>query len=231
MRAKHVMTEFVYAVPANATIFDAAELLVTSGVSAVPVVDNSGKMVGIVSEADLMCRAEIGTTPHKSWLVRLFADEGAAAGEYVRSHSHRVADVMTKNVVTASEDTKLGELAALMNKNSIKRIPILRDGWIVGIVSRANLLQALLSREPPADVPRVSDEEIRRAVVEALDKQGWSSTWPANVVVNSGVVHLWGFAASDAIRKAFRVTAENVPGVRGVKNHLRPVPPTVGMGV
>jgi CBS domain-containing protein len=231
MRAKHVMTEFVYAVPADATIFDAAELLVTSGVSAAPVVDESGKMVGIVSEADLMCRAEIGTTPHKSWLVRLFTDDVVAAGEYVRSHSHRVGDVMTKNVVTASEDTKLGELAELMHKNSIKRIPILRDGWLVGIVSRANLLQALLSREPFVDVQRVPDDEIRRAVIEALEKQGWSSAWPTNVVVNSGVVHLWGFVTSDAVRKAFRVTAENVPGVKGVKNHLRAVPPGVNMGV
>ncbi len=231
MRAKQVMSEFVHVVPADASIFDAAELLVSCGVSAVPVVDGSGKMVGIVSEADLMSRAEIGTTPQKSWLARLFADDDSAAAEYVRSHSHRVADVMTRDVVTAGEETKLGELAALMDKHAIKRIPILRDGRIVGIVSRANLLQALLSREPAADAPLVSDEETRRAVVAALEKHGWSSVWPVNVVVNAGVVHLWGFVISDAARDACRVAAENVPGVMRVKNHLREVPASVNMGV
>ena len=231
MRAKHVMTEFVYAVSASASIFDAAELLVTAGVSAAPVVDGSGKMVGIVSEADLMCRAEIGTSPDKSWLQRLFTDDAVTAGNYVRSHSHRVTDVMTKNVVTATEDSKISELAKLMQKHSIKRVPILRDGRIVGIVSRANLLQALLSREPAGDAPQHSGEETRRAVVAELAKDGLSSAWPTNVVVNAGVVHLWGFVASDAVSKAFRVAAENVPGVKAVKNHLRPVPPSVNMGV
>lgn len=231
MRAKHVMTTSVYAVPVGASIFDAAELLVSAGVSAVPVVDGSGKMVGIVSEADLMCRAEIGTTPDKSWLHRLFADDAATASDYVRSHSHRVADVMTRDVVTATEDTKLGELATLMHKHSIKRIPILREGSIVGIVSRANLLQALLSREPAGGAPHLSDEETRRAVVAELEKTGLVSAWPANVVVNAGVVHLWGFVASSEVSKACRVAAENVAGVKGVKNHLRLVPASVSMGV
>jgi CBS domain-containing protein len=231
MRAKHVMTEFVYTLPVDASIFDAAELLVTGGVSAVPVVDGSGAMVGIVSEADLMSRGEIGTTPQKSWLLRLFTNDVAAAGEYVHSHSHRVADVMTKTVITAGEDTKLGELAALMYKHAVKRIPILRDGRIVGIVSRANLLQALLSREPATDGPRATDEEIRRAVVAALEKHGWSSIWPMNVVVNSGVVHLWGFIANNTVRDACRVAAENVPGVKQVKDHLRAIPYGVDMGV
>jgi CBS domain-containing protein len=231
MRAKHVMTEFVYTLPVDASIFDAAELLVTGGVSAVPVVDRSGAMVGIVSEADLMSRGEIGTTPRKSWLLRLFTDDTTAASEYIHSHSHRVADVMTKTVITAGEDTKLGELAALMHNHAVKRIPILRDGRIIGIVSRANLLQALLSREPAADMPQAADEEIRRAVVAALENHGWSSIWPTNVVVNSGVVHLWGFIANDKVRDACRVAAENVPGVRQVKNHLRPIPHGVNMGV
>jgi len=231
MRAKHVMTDCVYALPADASIFDAAELLVSAGISAAPVVDSRDKLIGIVSEADLMSRTEIGTAPDKSWLQRLFADEVTTAGAYVRSHSHRVVDVMTRRVVTATEDTRLSELASLMNEHSIKRIPILRDGAIVGIVSRANLLQALLSREPAADTAPHTDEETRRAVVAELEKNSLTSTWPVNVVVNAGVVHLWGFVASDTVSKAHRVAAENVPGVKRVKNHLRPIPPGVNMGV
>jgi CBS domain-containing protein len=231
MRARHVMTDCVYALPANASIFDAAELLVSAGISAAPVIDSAGKLIGIVSEADLMSRAEIGTAPDKSWLQRLFADEATAAGTYVRSHSHHVTDVMTRHVVTATEDTGLAELANLMHRNSIKRIPILRDGAIVGIVSRANLLQALLSREPAADASPHSDEETRRAVIAELEKNGLTSTWPINIVVNAGVVHLWGFVASKAVSRAHRVAAENVPGVKRVKDHLRAIPPGVNMGV
>lgn len=231
MRAKHVMTDCVYALPADASIFDAAELLVSAGISAAPVVNSAGKLIGVVSEADLMSRAEIGTAPDKTWLQRLFADEVMTAGDYVRSHSHHVTDVMTRDVVTATEDTKLAELANLMHRHSIKRIPILRDGAIVGIVSRANLLQALLSREPAADTVPHTDEETRRAVVAELDKNGLTSTWPINIVVNAGVVHLWGFVASKAVAKAHRVAAENVPGVKRVKNHLRAIPPGVNMGV
>ena len=190
MRARHVMTDLVYTLSSDASVFDAAKLLVNAHVSAVPIVNKAGKMVGIVSEADLMSRAEIGTAPQKSWLLRLLADDSVAAGEYVHSHSHLVADVMTKTVITAGEDAKLGELAALMHKHSVKRIPILRDGEIVGIVSRANLLQALLSREPTAGAPQASDEETRRAVTAELAKRDWSSAWPINVVVSGGIVHL-----------------------------------------
>ncbi|MFI4998863.1 MAG: BON domain-containing protein, partial [Reyranellales bacterium] len=125
----------------------------------------------------------------------------------------------------------LAQLAELMETHKVKRIPIVRDGVMVGVVSRANLLQALLSREPRDEEVPTANEPLRRAVTDAVTKHGWSSAWPTNVVVNAGVVHLWGFVPSDAIRTAYRVAAENVPGVKGVKNHLRTVPASVNMGV
>ena len=148
MHALQAMTHPVVTVPADATVFAAADLLLGSRISAAPVVDADGKLVGIVSEADLMNRPEVGTVPAKSWMQRLLADNALLARDYIRSHSHRVADVMTREVITAGERTQLAEIARLMERHHIKRVPIVRDGKVIGIVSRANLLQGLLAREP-----------------------------------------------------------------------------------
>lgn len=231
MRAADVMTRSVVSISSDATVFDAAELLVSMNFSALPVVDGSGKVVGIVSEADLMRRPEIGTAPHHSWIARMLADGGQSAAEYVTFHSRRVADVMTKKVISVQQDATLGEVAEIMAKYKVKRLPVLNDDLVVGIVSRANLLQALMSREPREGAPAPSDEELRRKVIAAVDTQPWSSAWPTNVMVNSGVVHLWGFVASNAALNAYRVAAENVAGVKKVKNHMRQVPSSVNMGV
>jgi CBS domain-containing protein len=231
MRAAQIMSLGVITVSADASVFEAAERLVGAGVSAVPVVDGTGRIVGIVSEADLMRRAEIGTEPHKSWLQRFFADDATAAAEYVSLHARRVRDVMTGHVVTVQEDAPLREVADIMAKHKVKRVPVQRGDIFVGIVSRADLIQALLSREPQATASRSSDDEIRRGVESAVAKQPWSSPWPTNILVNAGVVHLWGFVPSDAASSAYRVAAENIPGVKKVKNHLRRIPAAVGMGI
>ncbi|MBS0525744.1 MAG: CBS domain-containing protein [Proteobacteria bacterium] len=231
MRAAQVMTPDVLSISSDATVFDAAELLVGTGVSAMPVVDGTGRMVGIVSEADLLRRPEIGTEPRKSWLQRVFADDVAAAAEYVTLHSRRVRDVMSKPVITVQEDDTLRHVADVMEKRQVKRVPVMRGDFVVGIVSRANLLQALLSRDPTGAGPHPSDEQIRREIEAAVRKQAWTSPWPTNILVNAGVVHLWGFVPSAAASDAYRVAAENVAGVKKVKNHLRRMPASVGMGI
>jgi CBS domain-containing protein len=230
MHAGQVMSPIVLAVSLDASIYEAAEVMVSAEVSALPVVDGSGRLVGILSEADLMHRPEIGTEPRKGWLQRAFADSAGSAQEYVSLHSRRVRDVMTRDVVTVLEQTPLSEVAQQMDRHRIKRVPVMRGDTVVGIVSRGNLLRALLSRDPqhPATLP--TDESLRRAVEAAVKGQPWESPWPVNILVNGGVVHLWGFA-SKASAEAYRVAAENVPGVQKVENHLRGVPPTVGMGV
>ena len=231
MRAKDIMTESIVCVNVKETVFDAAELLLGAGVSAAPVVNDQGNVLGIVSEADLIHRAEIATAPRKSWLQRLLGGEATAARDFVSTHARKVADVMTREVVTASDDATLVELVELIEKHRVKRIPIVRDNKLVGVVSRANLLGALLSREPEAAVEPTDDNQLRQAVVDAFDKQPWKSRWPVNVVVSDGAVHLWGFVESEDVRKAYRVAAENVPGVKKVRSHLRSIPATVGMGV
>ena len=138
---------------------------------------------------------------------------------------------MTREVVTADEQATLADLVELIEKHGIKRIPIVRAGKLVGVVSRADLLEALLSREPEGPVVQPTDKELRQTVIEALDHRPWTSKWPTNVFANDGVVHLWGFVQDDEVRNAYRVAAENVPGVRRVKNHLRSIPAAVTMGV
>jgi CBS domain-containing protein len=232
MRAGQVMTKTVVSISPDATVYEAAERLVGSGVSAMPVIDGAGHMIGIVSEADLMRRSEIGTEPRKSWLERMFSDGATTANEYVAMHARHVADVMSAPVVTVQEDDTLAHVAAVMIKHQVKRVPVVRSGdMVVGILSRTNLVQALLSRDPRALGPDGSDDIIRREVEMVVAKQSWTSPWPTNVVVESGIVHLWGLVPNEDTSRAYRVAAENVPGVKKVKNHLRAMPLSTLMGV
>jgi CBS domain-containing protein len=230
MQAMQVMTRPVVTVPADATVFAAADILLGSRISAAPVIDADGKMVGIVSEADLMNRPEIGTVPGKSWLQRLLADDAVLARDYVRSHSHHVADVMTRNVITAEERAEVLDIAALMQRHHIKRVPIVRDGKVVGIVSRANLLQGLLARESQPSDGLASDESVRTKVSAELAKHSWGSG-VTNVVVDKGVVHLWGHVAAGASKDAVRIAVENVSGVRRVANNIVVMPRDIYFGV
>lgn len=231
MRAEDVMTRSVVSISSDSTVFDAAELLISMHFSALPVVNGKGELIGIVSEADLMRRPEIGTTPHHSWLSRLFSDGSQTAAEFVKFNSRRVADVMTKKVIAVDRNATLSEVTETMASHKVKRVPVVENGFLVGIVSRSNLLQALMARETKADAPALPDDELRLKVIAAVDKQPWSSAWPTNVAVNAGVVHLWGLVANKTVLNAYRVAAENVPGVKKVKNHLREVPSSVNMGV
>jgi CBS domain-containing protein len=221
MHAAQVMTRDVVTIRAEASVYDAAHILLNSGISAAPVVDADRRMIGIVSEADLMHRPEIGTFPAKSWFQRLLTtDESLLARDYIRSHAHRVADVMTREVVSATEQTDLREIASLMERHGIKRIPILRGNQLVGIVSRANLLQGLMAREPAVGAAAIDDQAIQAAVTAAIAGQGWTTCQAPRIVVEKGVVHLWGTAPSDAVKEAIRVAAETVRGVRRVDNHM-----------
>jgi CBS domain-containing protein len=231
MLARDIMTRQVHTLPADASVFDAAELLLSTQVSAAPVVDAAGKMIGIVSEADLVRRAELGTEQRRSWLLRLLRDDAAVAADYIKSHARRVTDIMTTNVVTATENTPLADIANLMDQHHVKRLPIMRGDRPVGIVSRANLLQGLLALRPQAPDAPVSDEAIRTAVSAELEKHHWPSVWPVNVVVEQGAVHLWGYAPNWTAKQACRVAVESVPGIRGVENHLAVLPPSISVGV
>jgi CBS-domain-containing membrane protein len=224
MKARDVMTLAVYTVKPTTSVKDVARLFVERRISAAPVVDDQRKIVGIVSEGDLVHRSEISTQRrHPWWLVLMAGDEGLAA-DYIKAHAKQVADIMTRNVITAEPDTPLQEIAEILEKYTIKRLPIVRDGRLVGIVSRANLVQAIATSGSNLDVS-LSDTTIREQLLTHLNKENWAHTALLNVTVNDGVVDLWGFIESDTERKAIRVAAEATPGVRAVNDHMtaRPI--------
>ena len=166
-----------------------------------------------------MHRAEAGTERHRSWWLRLLTAEETLGAEYVKAHARKVADVMTRDVITAGPETPLHEIAVLLEKNSIKRVPIVKNGQLIGIVSRANLIQAVASARKGPEIP-LSDAAIRDRLLANLKAQGWLDTFLLNVTVNGGVVDLWGITRSDAERKAIRVAAESTPGVSAVNDNL-----------
>ena len=219
IRARDVMTSPVITVKATTTVKEVARLFLERRISAAPVLDDQGKLVGIVSEGDLVHRSEISTERRRPWwLVLMAGDEGLAA-EYIRAHATRVDDLMSRNVITAAPDTPLHEIAEMLEKYGIKRLPIVRDGQLVGIVSRANLVQAIATSGSKLDVP-LSDATIREKLLTHLNKQSWAHTAVLNATVNGGVVDLWGFVESDTERKAIRVAAEATAGVRAVNDHM-----------
>ncbi len=219
MHARDVMVAPVITVKPSTTVKEVAELFLEKRISAAPVIDSQEKLVGIVSEGDLLHRVEAGTERHRSWWLEGFIGNDTLAAEYVKAHGRKVSDVMTRKVITASPQTPLHEVATLMEKNAIKRVPILENGQLVGIVSRANLIQAVATARKLLDIP-LSDTTIREKILSHLKKQPWAHTTMLNVTVNAGVVDLWGIAESAAERKAIKVAAESTPGVCAVNDNL-----------
>lgn len=224
MRAVEVMTTKVITVGENASVAEVAKILAERGISAVPVVDKENRVIGMVSEGDLLHRTETGTEKRRSWWLEMMASTNQLAGDYIKSHSANVNDVMTRDVISVSDTTPLADIAILLEANRIKRVPVVRDGKLVGIVSRANLVRALAMtvNEPPSSV-ELDDRTIRDRLLAELKAQKWAEVSPANVTVKNGVVHLWSSYLSELEKRALVVAAENTPGVRRVEDHMRRV--------
>jgi|SRR5690348_2874779 len=221
MKAADVMVTNVISVTPDHSVQEVAETLLTNRISGVPVLDAKGKLVGIVSEGDLMRRAESGTAHERSWWLRLLMGREGLAQDYVRENARRVADVMTHNVVTASPDTPLPEVASLLERNRIKRVPIVENDKVVGIISRANLLQALASLRKEITIEKpATDTEVREKIMERLSAEPWTRSALLNVTVRDGTVDLWGIVDSPTEKRALRIAAEVTPGVRGVNDNV-----------
>ena len=224
MQARDVMVSPVVTVGKRASVRDVAQILLEKHISAVPVVDSAGRVVGIVSEGDLMHRTEAGTERPYSWWVHFLAGDATIAADYVKSHAAKVEDVMTSDVVTAAPETPLHEIAALLEERGIKRVPIVnKDSDLVGIVSRANLIQVIASARPKLEMA-LPDSAIRQTLLDELKKQPWTHKYNLSVTVTGGVVDLWGYTQSDDERRAIRVAAEAIPGVTLVNDHLADSP-------
>src|SRR5215468_11914835 len=229
MRAADVMVCAVISVRPSARVEEVASILLTNRISAVPVIDEQDELVGIVSEGDLMRRAEAGTERSRSWWLEYLTGKQVLAAEYVKSHSHKVTDVMTRAVITATLEMPLDEIAMLLERNRIKRVPIVQNGKVVGIVSRANLLQVLAGMPAKnAAAASAGDSQIRDEVLSRLNAQLWRPSM-LNVTVRDGTVDLWGFVTSDDEKKATRIAVESVPGVKTINDHLTIPPPEIAM--
>jgi CBS domain-containing protein len=220
VKAHEVMTTPVITVKPSAPLTDVAEILVENGVSAVPVVDSLGKLIGIVSEGDLLRRAEVGTERRGSWWLRLFAANDALAEGYIKAHARKAEDVMTCDVVSAVKDTPLADIATLFESKGIKRVPIIENEQVVGIVSRADLVRAFAKLRGQL-APSVADSAIRGTLLSRIRKEPWAHGGVLlNVTVSGGVVDLSGYVYSETERKAVRVAAETIPGVVAVNDEL-----------
>ena len=225
MRAKDIMTTSVVSATPETNVAEVARLLLERHISAVPVIDSGGRLVGMVSEGDFLRRSEDGSRRHGSWWLRLFSGSGENAADYVKTHGRSAADVMTRDVVTVTEHTPAGDVAHLLETKRIKRVPVLRDGKVVGIISRADLLRGLAAkRHAPAVPASVEDETIRRQILDEIQAGDWAPTYGVNVVVVDGIVQIWGIVDSPEQGEALRVAATNAPGVKGVELNVSSIP-------
>jgi CBS domain-containing protein len=228
MRAHQIMTRPVIAITPETTVLDAANTMLQRRVSGLPVVDATGNLVGIVSEGDFIRRSEIGTQRKRGWLLKFILGPGQAATDFVHDHGRKIAEIMTPEPLTITEDTTLEEIVALMERNHVKRLPVTREDRLVGIVSRANLLQAVASLAREIPDPTADDDHIRNRIINALAKNDWCPQ-SLNVIVRDGIVHLSGIITDERSRQAAVVAAENVTGVDKVHDHLCWVDPMSGM--
>jgi CBS domain-containing protein len=221
MRAEDIMTTDVCTAEPETPIVEIARRLAERRISAVPVVDPKGHVIGIVSEGDLIRRPEIGTERRRSWWLEFFGSADDRAREYAKTHGLAAKDVMTRHVVVVDGSTGLGEVADILQSNAIKRVPVVHEGRLAGIVSRGDLVRALAQAALPAAEPASRDDRaIEAELKRRIAAETWAESMYLNYAVRNGAVELWGWARSADHRNALRVLAEGVPGVARVENHL-----------
>jgi CBS domain-containing protein len=227
MQVKDVMTRNVISVQGDEQVLKAARLMLQNRISGLPVLDKDGELVGIVTEGDFLRRGELGTQRRRPKWLEFIAGPGRLAEEYVHASGRKVEEIMTPDPCVVGEDDRLEKVVELMERRRIKRLPVVRGGHMVGIVSRANLMHALASLARDVVPPAGPDWAIRNQILTALGNQHWAPN--INVVVKNGVVELWGCITDDRERKGIIVAVENVAGVKQVHDHLVWVEPMSAM--
>ena len=229
MLAADVMTTNVISVSPEMSVRDVARMFVDQGISGAPVLDADGHLAGMISEGDLIRRSEIGTDERRRTSLLDIWSASHEARDYIKTHAKKVRDVMSTDVISVLPDTQLGEVAGILETRHIKRVPVMQAGRLVGLVSRANLVQALASvPDEPASNVTLSDADIRAMLMGELAGRKWSFAG-RNIVVTDGVVHLWGVFHSLESVEAVRVAAQSIPGVKRVEDHTEPYPVMPGI--
>jgi len=229
MQVRDVMTRGVISVEPEESILIAARLMLQHRVSGLPVVDGKGALVGIVTEGDFLRRGEIGTARRRPKWLEFIVGPGRLAEEYVHSSGRKVAEIMTPNPYTIDADASLETVVEVMERRRIKRLPVVRDGRLIGIISRANLMHALASLAGTAPQRGGNDITIRERILAVLADHHWA--FGVNVVVKDGLAELWGTITDERQRQGCIVAVENVPGVTAVRDHLVWIEPMSGMAI
>ena len=229
MKAEDVMTRAVITIDPDATVLQAARLMLQHHISGLPVVDKDGRLVGVLSEGDFLRRRETKTERKRSRWLEFLMGPGRMAAEYSHSHGSKVSEVMTTDVQSVEEVAPLEDIVALMERKRIKRVPVLCGGELVGIVTRSNLMRAMVSLARGAPPVAKGDVAIRDRLLAEFKKEAWAPIATVDVQVTDGVVELWGAVFDERQREALRVAAENIPGVKAVKDNLSWIEPVSGL--
>jgi CBS domain-containing protein len=227
MIATDIMTLDVAAVRPDSTIYQVAELMVNRRISGVPVLADDDKVIGIVTEADLLHRPELErrARDYPGWLLRFLCGPEGLAVRYIKSFGMHASEIMTSPAIVVDGDTPIGEIARILEEKKIKRVPVVHLERLIGIVSRADLMRCIVASHKSWAHVDVDDDIIRDRLLEMLHHEAWAMQSHAQIFVENGIVHLQGSAATERQIKALVVAAENVHGVRSVANHLRLLPP------
>jgi CBS domain-containing protein len=220
MRAHQLMTRKVISVAPDSTIVEAAKLMLKNHISGLPVVDDEGTLVGMVSEGDFLRRSELDTPRKRGRLLKFLFGWGVTAEDYVHEHGRKVSEIMTPSPRTVNEQATLSDIVTIMEWNNVKRVPVVRDGRLVGIVCRSNLLGFMANLAHDVPDPTANDEHIRQRIVAEIEKYDWCPIG-LGVTVRNGIAHLSGTITDERSRQAAVVAAENVQGVVKVHDHLR----------
>jgi CBS domain-containing protein len=227
MNAADIMTHPVVTVTPETTITEAAQLMLQHRISGLPVVDG-GAVVGIITEGDLLRRAETGTAVRRAHWLELLLGPERLAQDFIRAHARKVGEIMTPNIVSAAPHSALADVVGLMEKHHIKRMPVIDEGRLVGIISRANLVHALVEALAKPAPPPGSDDDIRRHILDRIAAEPWGPRFAVSVTVKDGVVDLSGTFTHDHERAALKVLVENTPGVKAIRDHRVWVDPFSG---
>lgn len=220
MRAHDIMTTRVHTAKRDTSVGEIARLMITERISGVPVVDDDGHVLGTISETDLMHRAEIETERKRKWWISLFIDEDMRARDFIKAHGHLAEHVMSRFVISVPESATLAEVADILETNNLKRVPVLRAGKLVGIITRSDLVRALVAADAARVVPTSDVATLQKALNEGIARQSWARSAFINAVVGEKAVELRGFVASEDQRKALLILAREIAGDRSVEDLL-----------
>lgn len=221
MKAQDIMTGNVMTVRPETPIREIAALMVEKHVSGLPVVDGEGHIVGMVSQSDLLHRREVGTERKHKWWFRMLADSNAMAREFVKAHGHTAHDVMTKHIVSVRADADLRDVADILDKQKVKRVPVVRDGKLVGIVTRGDLVRALTLSQLDKPARKIDDAALLKELHDRIQKQAWINKTYVNLTAQDGTVDMWGFVESSDQHRALKLLVEETDGVVKVTDKIK----------